>query len=182
MVHLWEGTDCIRFGELWPANTGLHPPRQEGVQFVDHPLKAGASVALRDLPNPRLDPLQAGIDERGITQSQRQAHKRASERERFLAPVSRIKGLCHLGLHKMDWTYCQSPQAITLNHPVSPPQLRDLLSRVCRQDGVCRRCGAKGNGTHHDYEKHLKAHFWGLENEYWECTRCGEWKWPAQDG
>jgi len=71
------------------------------------------------------------------------------------------KGLCNLGIHGMDWTYCQSSQAITLNHSVSVLQLRDVLNRVCLQDGVCRRCEAKRSRMHHD-------------GVFEDCERCGE--------
>ena len=72
------------------------------------------------------------------------------------------KGLCNLGIHKRDWTYGQSSQALTF-HSLSALQLRDLLQKVCLQDGVCRRCGAKRSRTHHDWR--------GTD-----CRRCGETK------
>ena len=73
------------------------------------------------------------------------------------------KGLCKLGMHGVSWTDWQSSKAITLNHSVSALQLRDLLQRVCLQDGVCRRCGVKRSRKHHD-------------GEGTDCIRCGEFR------
>ena len=76
------------------------------------------------------------------------------------------KGLCHLGTHDRDereWKYSQSSQ---LDYPVSAPRLRDFLNSVCRQEGVCRRCGAKSNRTHHNWA-------WGTDLDYTNWVRTG---------
>ncbi len=68
-----------------------------------------------------------------------------SEQEKLMVDALIGKGLCKLGIHKVDWTYRHSKR--------------------CIQDGVCQRCGAKRDRVYHDWVE-------GLFRV--DCGRCGK--------
>ena len=75
-------------------------------------------------------------------------HLSESARGRSLMVGTFGKGLCDLGIHKVDWTYRHSKR--------------------CIQDGVCQRCGAKRDRVYHAPEDWVEG--WISS----DCGRCGE--------